>query len=633
VSALSNNGTEKDRTYTITGQLTDYFAGNLVNELRSQYTREVRPRLANAEQANITNAIGRTGTVNFLPTTQYDWRFQLFENLTWILGNHTTKFGAEINHTFADQTFAFNQFGFFSLSGTNSATILDILSYSPSVTTGTVNRFDNSAVTYQRQIGNGLLDLTVNEFSFFGQDAWRIKPNFTLNFGLRWEGQFNPAPQANNDVLLNQIRGFRFPSGHVVDPTFIPDVANQFAPRAGLAWDPFKNGKTVIRAFTGIYYARTPMLLLAGPLNNFRNPPGDLSIQLPFSTASLAATHPNKNCTTVYCQMKLIGIDLNTTSLDKLPVLTIQQVQSVAGALGLSNFNPFTGAQPVTWANDYKNPKSYQFGGGIERELGGGFSVGVDYSQVNTFYLQRNRDVNLPTPVLRSTTVDPAQRPFFGVRGGSVPLQLRPIAALGSIQVRESTGRSVYQSMTLRANLRRKHVQLNAFYTLSRSLSNDDNERDAGGVAYENGFNLAPEFNYSRLDRRHQFVASPVVFLPYGFDVSAALRLRSALPIDAGFGGDANGDLGGPDRPYSAPGVAFKRNAFRNLAVKDVDLRVQKGISFGESRRMIFSVEFFNLPNLENIQLAGSQVTNYCATTVADCGFSTPTNLNFLKVK
>jgi hypothetical protein len=213
-------------------------------------------------------------------------------------------------------------------------------------------------------------------------------------------------------------------------------------------------------------------------------------------------------------------------------------------------------------------------------------------------------------------------------------VQPRPVPGLGSIQVRESTGRSVYQAMTVRAQMRRKRVQFSAFYTLSRSLSDDDNERDAGGIAYENAFNLAPEFNYSRLDRRHQFVASPVVFLPYGFEVSSAIRLRSGLPIDVGFGSDANGDIGGPDRPYSAPGVPFKRNAFRNLAIYDVDLRAQKSFSFKEDQRLVFSVEFFNLPNLNNIQLAGSTVTNYCAAPVpANCGFGAPSNPTFLRVK
>jgi hypothetical protein len=59
-------------------------------------------------------------------------------------------------------------------------------------------------------------------------------------------------------------------------------LPTQFGPRLGLAWDPTGKGKTAVRAFTGTYYARTPMLLLAAPLNNFRETPGDLSVQLPF---------------------------------------------------------------------------------------------------------------------------------------------------------------------------------------------------------------------------------------------------------------------------------------------------------------------------------------------------------------
>jgi hypothetical protein len=639
VSALSNNGTEKDRTYTLTGQWTSFFRPELVNELRVQYSREVRPRIANNEAPNITNAIGRVGTVNFLSTTQYDWRFQAFNNLTWIAGNHTMKFGAEVNHVYADQQFAFNQFGLFNISGagvSNVGPILDTLSYTPTITTGVVNRFDSSTVTYLRQIGNGLVDLSVDEFALYFQDAWRVKPNFTLNFGLRWEGQFNPAPEASNDTLINRVQGVTFPSGHQVNPRFIPDNTDQFGPRLGFAWDPWNDSKTVIRAYSGIYYARTPLLLFTSPLNNWRNPPGDVSIQLPISVSALPVGNPLRSCTTVYCQLKLIGVDLNTFPLTGLPVITTAQIQSIGTALGLP-VDPFNGAQVLTWASDYKNPMSYQFGGGVERQIGNGLTVGIDYSQVNTFYLQRNRDVNMPRPIIRAN--DPAQRPYYGVRVVTgQPVQARPVSTLGSVQVRESTGRSVYQAMTLRANLRRKWAQFNVFYTLSRSLSDDDNERDSGGVAYDDTFNLRPEFSYSRLDRRHQFVASPVFFLPYGFEVSSAMRFRSGVPIDATVGFDANSDLGsGPDRPYSAPGVSFKRNGFRNLAVYDVDLRVQKGFSLGEAKRIIFSTEFFNLPNLKNLQLSGSQVTGYCTgasvTAQLDCGFGAPTNVNFLRTK
>jgi hypothetical protein len=607
----------------VVGQLSSFFRSNLVNELRAQYTRETRPRLANALAPTITNAVGNVGTVSFLPTTQFDWRTQVFNNLTWITGNHSFKFGAEYNHVFVDQTFAFNQFGLFNLNTGDTRTILDILSFTPGfvypdtipVANRSVNRFDSPLVQFRRQIGNGQLAFDSDEIAFYAQDSWRIRPNFTLNYGLRYEGQFNPSPDVSNTALLNQVRNFPFPIGYTgVDPSFIPNNTKQFAPRLGFAWDPGNDGKTVIRGFGGIYFARTPSLLLAGPLNNFRIPAGDLSIQLPLSVTSLPVGNPLRTCTTVFCQLNLIGINLNSSSLDSLPAITAEQVQGVAAALGLTNFSPFTGAQPITWAKNYKNPRSYQFGIGVEHQLGDGLTGGIDYSQVNTVHLQRNRELNLGAPILRSTTVDPAQRPFYGG-------QARPIPTLGSVQLRESSARSVFQSLVFRTQLRRKWGQFNAFYTLSRSLSDDDNERDSGGVSYENNFNLIPEFNYSRLDRRHQFVASPVFFLPYDFEVSSAIRLLSSLPVDARAGADLNGDTVNNDRPYQSAGVPFKRNAFRNRPVYNVDLRMQKGFRFTDKARLTFSAEMFNLFNFDNVQYAG-QTTQFCTGAIlSDCGF------------
>jgi len=629
-NAVSNNGTELDETNTVAAQLTSFFGANLVNELRGQYSRERRPRLANAKQPTVSSNIGTFGTVSFLgENVQKDWRFQIFNNLTWIMGNHTVKFGAEVNHTYADQTFGFNQYGAFNISGTANGTILDILSYTPAITTGIVNRFDSTDVSYNRQIGNLKVALDVDEFSIFAQDSWRVRPNFTLNFGLRWEEQFNPAPEANNDSVINRIRNLgRFPSGHLagrdVNPALIPDSGSEFGPRLGFAWDPFKSGKTVVRGYSGIYYARTPMLLFTAPLNNFRVPAGDLSLALPI--LGLPAGNPNN---TVYKQLKLIGIDLNNFTLDKLPIITPEQVQSIAQALGLS-VDPFNGANVILMAQDFKNPMSYQLGGGVEREILTGLTLSADFSWVNTLRLERHRDINIPLPVLRSTAVDPAQRPFFGLRTGTQ----RPLASLGSITYRESTAHSLYRALTVQARFQRKWAQINANYTLSKLLTNDDNERDATGFRYENCFNLAPEYADSSIDRRHQFGAATIFNLPYGFEISNGIRLRSGAPIDVAPGNtDPNGDRGGPDRPYSAPGVPFKRNAFRNRAIYGVDMRVQKGIHLGESRELSFSVEFFNLFNLQNITYSGSVVTNYCAAPQpADCGFTAPTNPNFLKL-
>lgn len=182
--------------------------------------------------------------------------------------------------------------------------------------------------------------------------------------------------------------------------------------------------------------------------------------------------------------------------------------------------------------------------------------------------------------------------------------------------------------------------QINAYYTFSKNESDDDNERDSGGVAYANPYDVSGEYGYSRLDRRHQFVANPVFFLPYGFEVSSAIRLRSGTPINPYAGADLNGDSVFNDRPLADYGVEFERNAFRNQSLYDIDLRVQKGFTFKETRRLTFSAEFFNLFNRPNIvfQFPGTNSTSgtlaqYCTTGSQLCGLTGTNNPNFLQVR
>ena len=614
VSALSNNGTEKDNTNIIIGQLTSSLRSNLLLEVRGQWGREQRPRLANEEAPNVTNAIGRYGTVNFLPTTQFDKRYQAAVNLTWIKNQHSVKVGTEYNHVFADQTFGFNQFGAYNISGTDTATLLDTLG-----TGGTIaNRFDTTTSTYLLQLGNLLASYSTDEIAVFAQDNWKVKPNFTVNAGLRWEGAFNPTPDSSNTTMVNQVKSFSFPLRQTDPSAKIPNQLDQFGPRLGFAWDPTKDGRTAIRGYSGIYYARTPALLYAGPMNNYRQPPGDLSIQLPLA----APGNPNN---TVYKQLLLIGIDLNRSPLGQLPRLTPAQITQIATALGLSASPQ---AQPISIDNDFKNPRAFQVGLGAERQIASGVTVGLDGTYVKTDRLQRNRELNLPVPTVRAN--DPAQRPFFGLTTGTA----RPLAALGSVQVRESTARSRYAALTFSTKLQKKRVTANLYYVLSRSRSDDDNERDSGGAGAENTYNLDPEYGPAKLDRTHQVNGFVVFMLPAGFDVSSGFRFLSGRPIDVGVGSDANGDrITAADRPFSAPGVPFTRNAFRNESLKFLNLRVQWKLDLKNSRKLIFSAEAFNVFNWDNIELAGTTVTNYCAAPVPlDCGFSAPTNPNFLSL-
>jgi hypothetical protein len=707
-NAISSNGFEKNRNNIIVGQLVSNWGASLVNDLRLQYAKERRPRIANALEPNVFlgSTFAQYGSRNFLPTTQFDTRHQLADSLTWLTGDHTFKFGGEYSRLFASQEFGFNQFGAYSLSTGGTATILRDISL-PTAPSSYLGRFDNTNARYARQIGNLQASFKVQELAFFAQDQWRITPRFTLNYGIRAEQQYNPEPEATNSELIDVVRNTAFPmyGGQGFNPTEIPDSGWQWGPRLGFAWDPVGDSKTVVRGFGGIYYARTPLLIFADSVNNFRSTPGNVTTTLPFTgfdqtafnawtltpaganyrtitgcnpagtAAQIAACTPN----TVFRQFATIGINLNSSSLGALPNVTPEQIANIADALGLSP-NPFVGAQVTGHASDFKNPQSYQAGFAFEREMAEGVVFGVDYSFVKTIHLQRNRDINLPSPMtgeqyraflqanntaaryntmVSNGTIDTilnSGRTYIAVvtpgsltfPSGSVTTRQRPTndpllnpdhrLAIGSVQIRESSASSLYQALTFRTRITRRWAQINAYYTLSRSMSDDDNERDSGGVAYANPYDLTGEWGPSRLDRTHQFTANPVFFLPWGIEASSTIRLRSGTPLSTYIGTDANGDSVFNDRPILVPGVELPRNYFRNNSVFDVDARVQKGFNFSETKRLLFTAEFFNVLNRANIlfPFPGTNSTSgpllqYCASGSQLCGLSGITNPSFLQ--
>jgi hypothetical protein len=595
-SALTNEGTEKNGTHTGTAQYTHLLSPTTINDTRFSWTYEKRPRESNSDLplviAGTGSLIGRFGSTDFLPTFQDDRRIQIVNSLTTMRGAHTLKLGGDYSRLNTFQEFGRNVTGQFVLNGTNVNTLLDVLG-----TGGTVaNRFDTRDVTYQRQIGDRLAEFGAHQLAFFAQDSWRVTQSLTLDLGLRWEGQFNPSPDTNNRDLADRVKNASFPNGQVLDPDTIPDALDQIMPRFGFAWSPFSTTKRrVVRGHAGIFYGATPMLLFAGHTNNFRTPPGNISI-----TLAPTATQ------TVYQQLLAAGADLNQYPLDALPVIPVETVQRAAAlAAGGTARDPLTGAGIDIVAPDFRNPRSYQAGLGVETEVLSNLVAGVQLNYVKTVNLHRNRDYNLPGPMLR--TGDLAQRVHFGQRSG-VP---RPIPTLGQFTVRESSAESMFRGATFQAQYRARRFQFGAFYTLSENFSDSDLERDAGGVDFQNAYDFQPDYNYSRLDARHQFTANGLVSLPLDFEVSGIFRARTGYPLNATTGGDQNEDLFNTDRPFAAPGNPMERNAFRNRSFNGTDLRILKNFRFGEVTRLQFSAELFNLFNVDNVEFIESRAGIY----------------------
>ena len=608
--AVSNEGSELDRIHNGTMQFTKLISPSVVNDLRFTGSAEVRPRLANSAQPLLTaGPIAIVGTRSFLPTTQDDKRIQISDGLSLTRGRHTMKFGVDLNWLKAGQFFAFNQFGAFGFGTSDINVILRTLSADG---TGGVNRFDHPQATYSKQLGNGIANFSVKQLAFFAQDSFKMNAHLSFDFGLRWEGQYNPKVEANNQPVIDRA-SVLFPIGSVTNVRSIPNAAAQIMPRFGFAYSPLTSGSTklVVRGFTGLFYGATPMLSFAGPVNNFRTPPGDVSLGFGNIGGQLS----------IYQGFLRAGVDLNKTPLSSLPNISPEiTARAAAFAANVDSRDPFFGASFTGMAADFRNPRAYQAGLGVESEILPGFTTGVQLHYVNTSNLMRNRNYNLPIPIVRPA--DLSQRPFF---------QGRPTTAINQLTMRESSSRAMYRAATLSAQYRKKKFQFQAFYTLAENFSNDDNERDAGGFVYENSFNLKPEYGYANMDIRSQFTSNGTYSLPWGLDLGGIFRMRSGLPYDARAGSDLNGDGNNNDRPYFSAGQPLQRNAFRNRGTKQTDLRVMKSIKIRESMRLQFSVELFNVFNADNVVFAG--VNNIFGAGINTNGTQAPTDARFMRLR
>jgi hypothetical protein len=193
--------------------------------------------------------------------------YQLSDNLTKVIGSHTTKFGIDLRNQRFLQTLYFDpngDFSYFGLGPNDSGNLLAnyLLGLPDSYLQG-------SAQTE---------DVRGNSIYLFAQDSWKIKPNLTLNYGLRWEynqpiydaglryqtfrpGQADTVFQYTGDPAMFPT-GLVIPGDKGVPKGLTANYYHAFAPRVGIAWDPFKDGKTTIRAGWGLFYNPIEQLVL-----------------------------------------------------------------------------------------------------------------------------------------------------------------------------------------------------------------------------------------------------------------------------------------------------------------------------------------------------------------------------------
>ena len=199
--------------------------------------------------------------------------FQWSDSLTWVKGNHTFKFGIDARRARFDQTYYFDVNGEYTFNNTGPNAIV------PNDDDNYAEYLLGLADTYvqgsaQRE------DVRSTSLYPFVQDSWKIKPNLTLNYGLRWELDTPPTdisghvetfrPGQNSTVYpCDSVDPGDCPTGLVVPgdkgvPAGLTSTYYKaFAPRVGLAWSPGSSGKTSIRAGWGLFYNPIEELVMA----------------------------------------------------------------------------------------------------------------------------------------------------------------------------------------------------------------------------------------------------------------------------------------------------------------------------------------------------------------------------------
>jgi hypothetical protein len=528
-------------------------------------------------------------------------RYQIQDTLSYARGAHTARIGVDaqfIRSRFVDLNDTTGTFDF--------ATVADFLADTPS--------------RYRHRF-NTASELRNTYTGVFFQDDWKPKQNLTFSFGLRWE---------NETVMEDR---------------------NNIGPRISLAWDPFKTGKTAVRAGYGIFYNRALLRTLDD-----------------FTLTSNA-----------------IQIDTNNEAAERLlaelrfpEVLAANDPRVADIGVRESGFLRRLG-------NDFRIPESYQASFGLERELSGGFKVEIDYVFNRGLHLWREINANAPrlpagfgnfTEYLLSRDFDNSRNPATGQRPitatgnadvvrfslSQTPSQtiteggrggrrivviglnnpstannsigragalaairnLRPDPSVTQIEELQSRGNSYYHGMNFEAQRRlTRRGFLRASITVSKLI--DDGVVNTSSPLVVGDFRR--ERSISLQDARRRMAVSGNYLFPVWLarlNLSGTFNYSSSSPFSVGVSGadrnldDVNndrpnftGDLGRiawrrPGEPldpalsnaFSLPTIGssgnLPRNAGRGPGVYTLNMRLAREFAFGERSRAEIQIEAFN---------------------------------------
>ena len=484
---------------------------NLVNEFRAGVVILVSASTADFQGQSLMSQIGiqglpDRGPINSLPffsisgisnnninllSPVNDGHAQFADNLSWVHGLHTMKFGVEEINWFVNRYMANNSGNpiFGSYSFTNKFTgnaYADFLLGLPA----TVTRQEVFPAQYNR----------FRDWAGYAQDDFKVTRGLTLIYGLRYE--YNGPAYALNDNLYS----FDLATGKIVVPNqaamklFSPFFSsalpvetadqlgagrslrngdkNNFAPRVGFSWRPFQSGKTVIRGGWGIYYSH-----YSG------NIPGDLQ-KGPFAATTVSTNN----------------------IVNGQPLFTLANpfaVPGTPGTLALTAVTPHL-------LNSY----TQQYSLSVEREISANIGVRVSYIGSKGAQLPYERDVNQPT----ATTVTP----FNAGR--------RPYPLFNTITYADNGATMLYSGLQTQVQKRfSKGLMFTSTWTWAKEISDTDDTNDFElNNVIEDSYNRRRDRGNVYSVPRHQWLNQALYELPGKGQLLGGWQLNMLLNLSTG---------------------------------------------------------------------------------------------------
>jgi hypothetical protein len=549
------------------------------------------------------------------PWNNHEDLFIWKDDFSKVKGSHTMKFGALFSHNIKDEP------GGGAGGGNTTTSIQGCGTHTGNCIADLLVR-DLPLVNYVEQDHTEIADGRWHDLEFYANDSWKLRPNVTLNLGLRYSRY--PQAYAKDDRISNFIpnlyNGTDFRTGLItadqsdqfnLPRSLVKNYNKGFQPRLGLAWDIFGDGKTALRLGLGRYLSRSNVI--EDVLRMTSNPPWVTSVDTGWGGSAETATLAD--CPT--CR-----------SLDTInPGLR----NAVAGV------NPSAGFAAVD--TNFRPPDSWQWNLTISREVSKDTVLEASYIGNQAHHIWRR---NVPK---NDVAPGPARLQIANIiaNGGDateVQNANRIIKGIGPLATSESTGNSNYNALQLWLNRRfSNRLAFQASYTWSHTLS------DVALTAFTNSvsdpFNYRVDYGDADLDRKHTFVGNAVYVLPsfknWGsvpsqvlgdWQLNGIFSYFGATPLDVTSGVNTLGIAAGTgQRPNRVPGVplyldtgdatlhlnpaAFSlpapgqlgnlgRGAVRGKPITNVDFSLNKNWRMRERYNLQFRAEFFNLFNHPN---------------------------------